>query len=83
MTRYIAWAGQDPDMEFSTRAEAETFMRGEGLEPTDVRASAGISEGGRVLWYGENEFWVEEGRSLDSYPDGYEPRISVLHRQGV
>lgn len=79
-TRFIAWPGHDPDEEFRTRAEAEAFMRSEGLEHTGESASDGITEGGRILWEGEAEFWTAPGRSLDSYGDGYEPRIRILHR---
>ena len=81
-TRFIAWTGQDPDEEFRTRAQAEAFMRSEGLEPTGESASDGETECGRVTWQGECEFWAEPGRSLDSYGDGYEPRIRILHSRG-
>ena len=81
-TRLVCWPGHDPDEEFRTRAEAEAFMRSEGLEPTGESASDGITEGGRILWEGEAEFWAEPGRSLDSYAEGYEPRIRVLHGEG-
>lgn len=82
MTRFIAWPGRDPDIDFGSRAEAEAFMRGEGLEPTGQSASDAITDGGRILWDGHCEFWVEEGRPLDSYPEGFEPRIRILHGKG-
>jgi len=79
MTRYIAWTGQGPEEEFRSLAEAEAFMRDEGLEPTGQSASDAETDGGRILWDGECEFWTDPGRTLDSYGDGYEPRIRILH----
>ena len=80
-TIYIAWTGQDPDRTFDTLAEAEDFMRSEGLEPTGESASDGFIEHEcRALWDGYCDFWVKAGRTLDLYGDGYEPRIRVLHK---
>lgn len=81
-TRYIAWIGREADEEFDTLEEAEAFMREEGLFPTGESASDAETDGGRILWDGYCDFWVEEGRSLDSYPEGFEPRIRVLRRVG-
>lgn len=81
MTKYLAWTGQGADEEFGTLEEAEAFMREEGLVPTGESASDGILEGNcQVYWDGYCDFWVHEGRTLDSYGDGYEPRIRILHR---
>lgn len=77
---YLAWTGSGPDERFDTLEEAEAFMRSEGLEPTHESASDAVTEGGHILWDGECEFWTEPGRTLDSYGDGYEPRIRILHR---
>lgn len=82
MTKYLAWTGQGPEEEFRSLAEAEAFMRDEGLEPTGQSASDAETDGGRILWDGCCDFWVEEGRSLDSYPEGFEPRVRVLRRVG-
>ena len=79
-TIYIAWIGHGADEEFDTLADAEAYMREEGLVPTGETASDAVTEGGHILWNGECEFWVKEGRTLDSYGDGYEPRIRVLHK---
>ena len=81
-TRYIAWIGHGADEEFDTLADADAYMREEGLEPTGETASDGEIIGGRIAWDGECEFWTAPGRSLDSYGDGYEPRIRVLHKVG-
>ena len=82
MTKYLAWTGQGPEEEFRSLAEAEAFMRNEGLEPTGQSASDAETDGGRILWDGYCDFWAEEGRSLDSYPEGFEPRVRVLRRVG-
>ena len=79
---FIVWTGQGDEQQFSTLAEAEAYMRGEGLVPTGQSASDAETDGGRILWEGHCEFWVEEGRSLDSYPEGFEPRIRILQGTG-
>ena len=82
-TRYIAWTGNGDEVKFATATGADRFMRKAGLEPTDEWASDAITEGGRILWDGECQFYAEvEGEYFKDYPDGYEPRVRVLHRVG-
>ena len=81
-TRFIAWTGAGADVEFDTLAEAENYMRSEGFEPTGQSASDAETDGGRIILDGYCDFWTEDGRSLDSYAEGYEPRIRVLHSRG-
>lgn len=82
-TKFLAWTGSGEEVEFSTATGADRFMRKAGLEPTDEWASDAITEGGRILWDGESQFYAEvDGECFKDYPDGYEPRVRVLHRVG-
>lgn len=82
-TRYLAWTGSGDKVEFATATEADRFMRRAGLEPTDEWASDAITDGGRILWDGECQFYAGvDGEYFKDYPEGYEPRVRVLHRIG-
>jgi len=80
-TRYLAWTGSGEEVEFATAEGADRFMRRAGLEPTDEWASDAITDGGRIIWDGECQFYAEvEGEFFKDYPEGYEPRVRVLHK---
>ena len=85
-TRYIAYFyhsdSPHTEIEFDCLQDAERFMESEGFIPTYEQSSDAETEGGHILWEGYCDFWTEEGRMLDSYPEGYEPRIRILHRAG-
>ena len=57
---------------FQTREEAEAWLREQGYEDTGEDAFE-VNEDFKGTIY----FWAEEGRSLDEYGDGYEPRLYV------
>lgn len=64
--------GHDEDVSFPTREAAEAWLHEQGYEDAGQEADE-VYEGFRGTIY----FWTEGGRSLDSYPDGYEPRLYV------
>ena len=78
-TKYIAWTGQGSDEEFDTLEEAEAYMQEQGFEFAGESASDAETEGGQILWLGYCIFWTAAGRGLETYPDGQEPRIRILH----
>ena len=57
---------------FQTREAAEAWLREQGYEDTGEDAFE-VNEDFKGTIY----FWTEEGRSLDEYGDGYEPRLYV------
>ena len=57
---------------FPTREAAEAWLREQGYEDTGEFAFESY-EG----FKGYIHFWTEDGRDLDSYGDGYEPRLYV------
>ena len=69
---YVANIRGYGDERFSTREAAEAWLREQGYEATGEEANE-VYEGFRGTVY----FWTEEGRSLDEYGDGYEPRLYV------
>lgn len=64
--------GNGEDIIFPTREAAEAWLLSNGYEDTGEEADE-VYEGFRGTIY----FWTEEGRSIDSYSDGYEPRLYV------
>lgn len=64
--------GHDEDVHFQTREDAERWLREQGYEDTGEEADE-VYEG----FSGTIYFWTEEGRDIDSYPDGYEPRLYI------
>lgn len=83
-TRYVVcfYNAFPVEVEFDTLQDAERYMRSEGYVPANEQASDAETEGGHILWDGYCDFWTEEGRMLDSYGEGHEPRIRVLTRAG-
>ena len=57
---------------FSTREAAEEWLREQGYVDAGEDAFE-VNEDFKGYIY----FWTEEGRSLDEYGDGYEPRLYV------
>ena len=64
--------GHGEDVAFETREAAERWLREQGYEDSGRDADE-VYEG----FTGTIFFWVEEGKALDDYPDGYEPRLYV------
>ncbi len=70
------------EMEVDCLPNAERFMRSEGFVPTWEQAPDAEDGGELGQWEGYCDYWTAEGRMLDSYPQGQEPRIRVLHPAG-
>ena len=60
------------DIIFPTREAAEGWLMSNGYVDTGEDAFE-VNEDFKGTIY----FWTEEGRSLDEYGDGYEPRLYV------
>ena len=69
---YFVNLGHDDDVSFQTREAAEAWLREQGYEDTGEFAFE-VYQG----FKGYIHFWAEGGRDLDTYPDGYEPRLYV------
>lgn len=64
--------GNGEDIIFPTREAAEGWLMSNGYVDTGEDAFE-TYEG----FKGYVHFWTEDGRDLDSYGDGYEPRLYV------
>ena len=87
--RFLCWTGSGDEVECDSLADAHLYMEAEGFVATGEWASDAITEdGGRVLWDGRCDFYAakiedEDGfwdGELETYSEGYEPRIRILHR---
>lgn len=81
--KYLVWDGRE-ETEFESLEDAHTYMETEGYEPTGEWSSDAITSGGHILWDGYCDYWAErdEDGAFEDYPEGFEPRIRILHRVG-